>query len=112
MFEQESVTLSVWGELTVDGAEALYNVLPFTSVCHVTLNIHGKLTDNFLHCTARHVDKKKPLCSITINTWEQLTNEGKALFKELELDKNPAVTLNVCDVQVVSDESGDDKIVY
>ena len=111
LFEQESVTLSVWGELTVDGAEALYNVLPFTSVCHVTLNIHGKLTDNFLHCTARHVDKKKPLCSITINTWEQLTNEGKALFKELELDKNPAVTLNVCEVLVPSDESSDDKIV-
>ncbi|XP_067017683.1 uncharacterized protein [Acropora muricata] len=111
LFEQESVTLSVWGELTVDGAEALYNVLPFTSVCHVTLNIHGKLTDNFLHCTARHVDKKKPLCSITINTWEQLTNEGKALFEELELDKNPAVTLNVCEVHVPSDESSDDKIV-
>ena len=39
-----------------------------------------------------------------------MSNEGKALFKELELDKNPAVTLNVCDVQVLSDESGDNKI--
>ena len=74
------------------------SVLPCTWVCHLTLNIHGKLTDDFLHCTARHVDKQKPLCPITINTWDQLTNEGKALFKELELDKNPAVTLNVCDV--------------
>ena len=111
LFEQESVTLNVWGELTVDGAEALYNLLPCTSVCHLTLNIHGKLTDDFLHCTARHVDKQKPLCPITINTWEQLTNEGKALFKELELDKNPAVTLNVCEVHVPSDESGDNKIV-
>ena len=27
-FEQESVTLSVWGELTDDVAEALFNVLP------------------------------------------------------------------------------------
>ena len=80
-------------------------------MCHLTLNIHGKLTDDFLHCTARHVEKQKPLCPITINTWDQLTNEGKALFKELELDKNPAVTLNVCDVQVPSDESGDNKIV-
>ena len=51
------------------------------------------------------------MCPITINTWDQLTNEGKALFKELELDKNPAVTLNVCDVHVPSDESGDNKIV-
>ena len=80
-------------------------------MCHVTLNIHGKLTDDFLHCTARHVDKRKSLFPITINTWNQLTNEGKALFKELELDKNPSVILNVCDVQVPCDESGDNKIV-
>ena len=111
LFEQESVTLNVWGELTVDGAEALYNLLRCTCVCHLKLNIHGKLTDDFLHCTARHVDKQKPLCPITINTWDQLSNEGKALFKELELDKNPAVTLNVCEVQLPSDESGDNKIV-
>ena len=110
-FEQKTVTLNVWGELTVDGAEALYNFSPYTSLCHLTLNIHGKLTDHFLHCTARHVEKQKPLCPITINTWDQLTNEGKALLKELELDKNPAVTLNVCDVHVPSDESGDNKIV-
>ena len=111
LFEQRSVTLNLWGELTVDGAEAMYSVLPCTSLYHLTLNIHGKLTDDFLHCTARHVEKQKPLCPITINTWNQLTNEGKALFKELELDKNPAVTLNVCEVHVPSDEPGDDKIV-
>ena len=110
-FEQKSVTLNVWGELTVDGAEAIYGVLPCTWVCHLTLNIHGKLTDDFLHCTARHADNQKLLCPITINTWNQLTNKGKALFKELELDKNPAVTLNVYDVQVPSDEAGDNKIV-
>ncbi|XP_044166708.1 uncharacterized protein LOC122950775 [Acropora millepora] len=110
-FEQKSVTLDVCGELTVDGAEAIYSMLLCSWVCQLTLDIHGKLTDDFLHCTARHVDKQKPLCPITINTWEQLTNEGKALFKELGLDKNPAVTLNVCEVHVPSDESGDDKIV-
>ena len=110
-FEQKSVTLNVWGELTFDGAEALYNLLLSTWVCHLTLNIHGKLTDDFLRCTARHVDKQRPLFPITINIWGQLTTEGKALFKELELDKNPTVTLNVCEVHVPSDESGDDKIV-
>jgi len=88
-FERESVTLNAWGELTVHAAEAIYSVLPCTWVCPLTLNIHGKLTGDFLHCTARHVDKQKPLLPITINTWDQLTNEGKALFKELELDKNP-----------------------
>ena len=109
-FKQKSVTLDVWGDLTVDAAEALYNVLRCTCVCHLTLNIHGKLTDDFLHCTARHVDNQKPLCPITINTLGQLTNEGKALFKDLELDKNQAVTLNVCDVHSPSDESGDNEI--
>ena len=107
LFKQESVTLNVWGELTVDDAEAFYNALR----CTLKLNIRGKLTDDFLHCTARHVDKQKPLCPITINTWHELSNEGKALFKELELDKNPAVTLNVCEVQLPSDESGYNKIV-
>ena len=110
LFEQEKVTVNVWGELTVDGAEALYNLFPCTWSRSPTLNIHGKLNDDFLHCTARHVDKWKPLCPIIINTWDQLTNDGKALFKELELDKNPAVTLNVCDVHVPSDESGDNEI--
>ncbi|XP_067023482.1 uncharacterized protein [Acropora muricata] len=109
-FEQERVTLNVWGELTVDGAEALYNPFPCTWSCPLTLNIHGKLREDFLHCTARHVDKQKPFCPLTINTWEQLTNEGKALFKGLELDKNPAVTLNVCEVHVPSDELGDNKV--
>ena len=109
-FKPVTVTQEVWGELTVDGAEALYNVLPSPWLCHLTLNIHGKLTDDFLHYTARLVDKQKPLCPITINTWDQLTNEGKALFKELKLDKNPAVTLNVCEVLVPSDESGDNVI--
>ena len=103
-------TFNVWGELTVDGAKALYNVLPCTIVCPMTLNIHGKVTDDFLRCTAGHVDKQKPLCPITINTWDQLTNEGKVLFKELELAKNPAVTLNVCEVHVPSGESSDNEV--
>ena len=110
-FEQKSVTLNVWGELTVDGAEAMYSVLPCTSLYHLTLNIHGKLTDDFLDSTARHVDNQEPLCPITINTWNQLTSEEEVLFKELELDKNRAVTLNVFDKHVPSDESGDNKIV-
>ena len=35
----------------------------------------------------------------------------KLFSKELELDKNPAVTLNVCDVHEPSDELGDNEIV-
>ena len=108
LLPEDSITLNVWGELTVDGAEALWDVLVNES--HVTLNIHGKLTDDFLQCLARPVDEEKSLCSVTINTWDQLTNEGRAIFKGLELDKNLAVTLNVCDKHVHSDDSGDNEI--
>ena len=108
LLPEDSITLNVWGELTVDGAEALWDFLVNKS--HVTLNIHGKLTDDFLQCLARPVDEENPLCSVTINTWDQLTNEGRAIFKKLELVKNPAVTLNVCDKHVPSDESGDNEI--
>ena len=83
LFEQGIFTLNVCSELTVDGTESLYNILQWTWVRHLTLNIHGKLIDDFFHCTSRHVDNQKPLCPITINAWDQLTNEGKALFKEL-----------------------------
>ncbi|XP_068687992.1 uncharacterized protein, partial [Montipora foliosa] len=78
---------------------------------HLTLDIHGKLTDDILNFTARWVDKRKTLSSLTINTWEQLTKEEKTLFKELKLDKNPAVTLNVRDVPAPSEESRDDEFV-
>ena len=88
-----------------------YNVLQCTWVSHITLNIHGKLTDDFLYCTARHVRKQRTLCPITINTWDQFSNDGKALFEELRLDKTPAVTLNVCEVHVPLDESCDNKTV-
>ena len=105
---EESITLNVWGEFTVDGAEALWTFL--VDEFHITLNIHGKLTDDFLQCLARPVDEEAPFGRITINTWDQLTNKGKALFKELEVDKNPAVTLNLCKKHVPSDESDDDEI--
>ena len=108
LLPEDSITLNVWGVLTVDGAEALWEY-PLNWV-PTTLNIHGKLTDDFLQCLARPVDEEEPLCSVTINTWDQLTNEGRAIFKELELDKNLAVTLNVCDKHVPSDESGDNEI--
>ncbi|XP_068751389.1 uncharacterized protein [Montipora capricornis] len=111
LLAQQNVTLNVWGELGGDGAEALFEGLSRKQVSHLTLDIHGKLTDDILNFTARWVDKRKTLSSLTINTWEQLTKEEKTLFKELKLDKNPAVTLNVRDVPAPSEESRDDEFV-
>ena len=108
---EQNVTLIVWGELGGDGAEGLFEALSHSPVSHLTLDIHGKLTDGILNVTERWVDKRKTLSSLTINTWEQLTNEEKTLFKELKLDKNPAVTLNVHDFPAPHEESLENKFV-
>ena len=93
---QQNVTLNVWGELSGDGSKALSQVLFHYPVSHVTLNIHGQLTDEILRCTARCVKKRKRSSSITINAWAQMTEKEKNLINELGLDKNPSVSLNVC----------------
>ena len=111
LLAQQHVTLNVWGELGGDGAEALFEGLSRKQVSHLTLDIHGKLTDDILNFTARWVDERNTLSSLTINTWEQLTKDEKNLFEELTLDKNPAVTHNVRDVPAPSEESRDDEFV-
>ncbi|XP_068687733.1 uncharacterized protein [Montipora foliosa] len=108
---QQNVTLNVWGELGGDGAEALFEGLSRSPVSHLTLDIHGKLTDDILNSTARWVEERNTQASLTINTWEQLTKEEKDLFEELQLDKNPAVTLNVRDVPSPPEESCDNEFV-
>ena len=106
---RQNVTLNVWGELGDDGAEALHENLLCSPLSHLTLDIHGKLTNDIVNFTARWADERNTLSSLTINTWEELTKEGRTLFKELKLDKNPTVTLNVCDVPAPPEESRDNE---
>ena len=111
LLAQQNLTLNVWGEFGGDGAEALFKGLSRSPLSHLTLNIYGKLTDDILKFTARLVDERRTLSSLTINAWEQLTKEGKNLFKELKLDKDRAVTLNVRDVPAPPKESRDIEFV-
>ena len=107
---QQNVTLNVWGELSGDGSKALCEVLLNTPVCHLTLNIHGQLTDEILRCSARCVkDQEKP-SSITINSWVQMTEKEKNLINELGLDKNPSISLNVCETGAPLSESSDSEV--
>ena len=108
---QQNVTLNVWGELGGDGAKALFEGLSRRPVSHLTLDIHGKLTDDILNSTARWVEERNTLSSLTINTWEHLTKEEKKFFEELKLDKNPAVTHNVRDAPAPPVESRLDEFV-
>ena len=107
----QQLTLNVWGELSGDGAKTLYEILPCTSQTQVTLNIHGKVTNDFLRCTARFVDRDVMLPPITINTWERLTTEGKTLLEELKLDEGSGVTVKWCDFHKPQDKSTDNENV-
>ncbi|XP_044166032.1 uncharacterized protein LOC114952157 isoform X2 [Acropora millepora] len=108
---QRNVTLNIWGELTGDASKAVCEVLLHTPVSHLTLNIHGQLTDEILRCTARYAKEQKKPSSITINTWVQMTEKEKNLINELGLDKNPSVSLNVCETGAPLREASDSEVI-
>ena len=107
----QQFTLNVWGELSGDGAKTLYGVLPRTPQAQVTLNIHGKVTNDFPLCTPRFVDGDVMLPPITINTSERLTTEGKTLLEEVKLDESSGVAVKWCDFHKPLDKSTDDENV-
>ena len=108
---QTNATLNVWGDLSGDGSEAVCEVLLYTPVSHLTLNIHGQLTDEILRCTVKSVKEQEKLSSITINSWVQMTEKENSLINELGLDKNPSVSLNVCETGALLRESSDSEVI-
>ena len=108
---QQNVTLNVWGELSGEGSKAVCELLLHTPVSHLTLNIHGKLTDEILRCTARCVKEQEKRSSMTINAWVQMTEKENNLINELGLDKNPLISLNVCGTSAPLKESSDSEVI-
>ena len=108
---QQNVTLNVWGDLSGDGSKAMCEFLLHTPVSHLTLNIHGQLTDEILRCTARCVREQEKPSSITVNSWVQMTEKEKNLINELGLDKNPSVSLNACKTGAPLKESSDSEVI-
>ena len=109
--KQKTATLNVWGELSGDGCKAVCEVLLRTPLSHLTLNIHGQLTDEMLRYIARFDEEHEKLSPITINAWVEVTEKENKLIKELGLDKNPSFSLNVCGTSAPSKESSDSKVV-
>ncbi|XP_044169857.1 uncharacterized protein LOC114951253 [Acropora millepora] len=109
--KQQTATLNVWGELSGDGCKAVCEVLLHTPVSHLTLNIHGQLTDEILRYIARCVEEQEKLSPITINAWVEMTEKENKLIKELGLDKNPLFSLNVRGTSAPLKESSDSKVV-
>ena len=107
---QENFTLNVWGDLSGDGSKAMCEFLLRHPVSHLTLNIHGQLTDEILRCTARCVKEQKRSSSITINSWVEMTEKENNLINELGLDKNPSVSLNVCGTGAPLKESSNSEV--
>ena len=109
--KQQTATLNVWGELSGDGCKAVCEVLLHTTVSHLTLNIHGQLTDEMLRYIARFDEEHEKLSPITINAWVEMTDKGNKLIKKLGLDKNPLFSLNVHGTSAPLKESSDSKVV-
>ena len=109
--KQQTVTLNVWGELSGDGRKAVCEVLLHSPVSHLTLNIHGPLTDEIFRCTASCVKEQEKLSSLTINAWVEMTEKETKLIKELGLDKNPSFSLNVHGTSAPLKEPIDSKVI-
>ena len=109
--KQQTVTINVWGELSGDVCKAVCEVLLHTPVSHLTLNVHGQLTNEILRYITRCVEEQEKLSPIIINAWVEMTEKEKKLIKELGLDKNPSVSLNVCGTSAPLKESSDSKVV-
>ena len=109
--KQETVTLNVWGELSGDGCKAVCEVLLHAPVSHLTLNLHGQLTNEILRYIARCVEEQEKLSPITINAWVEMTEKENKLIKELGLDKNPLFSLNERGTSAPLKESSDSKVL-
>ena len=109
--KQQTVTLNVWGELSGGSSRAVCKVLLHAPVSHLTVNIHGRLTDDILRGAARCVKEQEKPSSITINAWVQMTNKENKLIKELGLDKSTLFSLNVRGTSAPLKESGDSKVI-
>ena len=110
--KQQSVTVNVWGDLSGDGYKAVCEVLLHSPVSHLTLNIHGQLTNEILRCTASCFEEQEKPSSIIINTWVEMTEKETKLIKELGLEKNPSFLLNVHGTSAPLKESVDSKVIY
>ncbi|XP_020609998.1 uncharacterized protein LOC110048568 [Orbicella faveolata] len=97
-FKLQSLTLNLWGELSCTGAGTLCNLLITSSASCVTLNIHGKVTDNVAEFLVRYLKPCKTLSSLSINIWGELTRCGSSALQELECNVKYSVALNVCNV--------------
>ena len=79
----QSITLTLWGGLTCSGAKALDEVIRSSLISSLTLNIHGKLDNDVVHCLAEYKKQTKTLSSFKVNICCYLSEEEKSVFHDL-----------------------------
>ena len=92
--ELHSLTLNLWGELRCNEAETLCKLLIESSTC-VTLNMHGRVTDDVADCFLRYLKLCKTLSSLRINIWGELTRDGNSALQQL-CNQRDSFSLSVC----------------
>ena len=101
---KQHLTVILWGELSADGAEALFEVLVRAPLASVTLRVHGKLNNSVADCVARYVRRHKTLPFMTIDVWGELAPGTRSFLQGLS-STDQTVEVKVHDVCVLPEES-------
>ena len=100
----KSLTLNIWGELNINGANDLCKLLIVSAVSCVNLIINGRVTNSVANCLVEHFNKLNTLSDLSINIQGKLTRDGNSVLQALSYDQTYSFTLNVHDL------NADDKI--
>ena len=101
---KQHLTVVIWGELTCNGAEALCEILVRVPLTSLTLKVHGTLSDGVADIIARYVRQQNSLCSLAIDTWDELAPRAGTLLQGLSND-NVTVQVKLHEVSLNPNES-------
>ena len=101
---KQHFTVNIWGEISCEAAEALFEVLALSSITFLTLNMRGNLTSGVANSIARCLEGNQTLSVLSINIWGELTTEGGIVLSRLSKE-NLSVQLNEHDVRIGPGES-------
>ena len=101
---KQHFTVNIWGEISCEAAEALFEVLALSSITFLTLNVRGNLTSGVANSIARCLEGNQTLSVLSINIWGELTTEGGIVLSRLSKE-NLSVQLNEHDVRIGPGES-------
>ena len=91
----KSLTLNIWGELKISGANDLCKLLIVSAVSCVNLIINGRVTTSLANCLVEHFNKLSTLSDLGINIRGELTRDANSVLQALSCNQKYAFTLNV-----------------